>query len=94
MEDLDRDSNSDTEGLVDVGDPFAEFVHDEFVPHSIDDEKSPDSTRSKRKPRKRSLLQSQKSKRKRSSPCSIPQDVSSHYKVIIKLCLITPTSVP
>lgn len=86
MEDRDSDAdNSDTGSggpvTVDVGDPFADFVHNEFVPGSISDTKSPVSQRCKRKPKKASSIPSRRSEtrpRKRShpDPSSVQQNVS------------------
>ena len=77
-----EDRDPDTEGLVDVGDPFADFVHNDFIryaPQSISDVKSPPQ-RLRRKPRKASIetCTSKTRPRKRffPDPCSIQQAVS------------------
>ena len=83
IEDRYRDK-SDIEELIDVADPFTDFLSNKFVPQSVRDEKSSESQRSKRKPeRAASSTESQWSEtkpRKRSSPWSIPQAVSSCFK--------------
>ena len=88
MEDHYRDK-SDIEELVDMADPFADFLSNKFVPQSVRDEKSPESQSSKRKPERASSTESQWSEtkpRKRSSPWSIPQAVSSRFDYIVS-CL-------